>query len=171
VEDLLLLAKADENGLRLAVTDVDLDYLVDAEARRLRGATALRVEVTASAVRVAGDPVKLAQAIRNLTDNAARHAHRTIGLHVIADGAAAVVQVDDDGPGIPDGERERVFDRFVRLDSSRERASGGSGLGLAIVRTVVGAHAGSVAAEVSPWGGARFTVRLPRAGRPSRAPA
>jgi signal transduction histidine kinase len=73
-----------------------------------------------------------------------------------------VVRVEDDGPGIPSEQRERVFDRFVRLDESRQRRSGGSGLGLAIVRELVSAHGGTVTAGASDLGGARFEVRLPR---------
>lgn len=161
VEALLLLAKADENGLRLVVVDVDLDDLVDAEARRLRSATALRVREEVASARVSGDPLKLAQAIRNLTDNAARYAHREVDIHLTTEGRWAILRVDDDGPGIPEGQREAVFDRFVRLDSSRERASGGSGLGLAIVKTIVSGHAGTVCAEGSPLGGARLAIRLP----------
>jgi signal transduction histidine kinase len=69
--------------------------------------------------------------------------------------------VSDDGPGIPDGDRARVFDRFVRLDSARSRDGGGSGLGLAIVAEIIAAHAGSIAIDDRPGGGSRFTVTLP----------
>ena len=72
-----------------------------------------------------------------------------------------VVSVEDDGPGVPAAERERVFERFRRLDEARARDAGGSGLGLAIVREVVAAHGGSVVLDSSPLGGARFVVRLP----------
>lgn len=161
VDDLLLLAKADESGLRLSVTEVDLDDLITAEVRRLRTGTSLQVEAHVVPVRVVGDPARLAQAIRNLTDNAARFAHVRVQLHLRSDGGAACVMVDDDGPGIPGGERERVFDRFVRLDASRDRSSGGSGLGLAIVKTIVSGHAGTVSAADSPLGGARLTLTLP----------
>jgi signal transduction histidine kinase len=165
VEDLLVLAKADEEGLRMIVTDVDLDDLVEAEVQRLRAATALHVAAELNPVRVSGDPVKLAQAIRNLTDNAARHASGRVEMHLRAEELSAVIEVDDDGPGIPDSDRSRVFERFVRLDSSRERASGGSGLGLAIVQEIVAGHRGAVTAGESVLGGARFTVRLPLAGQ------
>ena len=154
-------AKADESGLRLSVTEVDLDDLITAEVRRLRTGTSLQVEAHVVPVRVVGDPARLAQAIRNLTDNAARFAHVRVQLHLRSDGGAACVMVDDDGPGIPGGERERVFDRFVRLDASRDRSSGGSGLGLAIVKTIVSGHAGTVSAADSPLGGARLTLTLP----------
>ncbi len=161
VEDLLLLARADERGLRLELSDVDLDDLVEREARRLRTAGTLRVRMRAQPARVTGDPVKLTQALRNLVDNAARHAAGQVELRVRVVGAQVEVTVDDDGPGIPGPDRERVFDRFVRLDSSRQRASGGSGLGLAIVREIVRGHGGSVRAEPSPLGGARLVIDLP----------
>ena len=72
-----------------------------------------------------------------------------------------MLTVEDDGPGIPPADRERVFDRFVRLDASRSRGEGGSGLGLAIVRELVRSAGGSVRVDASPLGGARFTVSLP----------
>jgi len=75
-----------------------------------------------------------------------------------------VVVVSDDGPGVPEGERERIFERFVRLDTDRARAAGGSGLGLAIVSEIVAAHGGGVTVHTAPGGGARFVVRLPVAG-------
>jgi signal transduction histidine kinase len=168
VEDLLLLAKADEDGLGMVRTDVDLDDLLAAEARRVRVETSLEVSAEIVAVRVCGDRAKLAQVFRNLTDNAARHANRRILLRLGTDGAWARVQIDDDGPGIPEPDRARVFDRFVRLDSSRERTSGGSGLGLAIAMEIVLGHGGTAAVETSPLGGARLTVLLPLAEPLSR---
>ncbi len=107
-----------------------------------------------------GDPVALGQVVRNLLDNAVRHARSrvTVELHPAGPGGGEVVLVvSDDGPGIPPEERERVFERFVRLDEARARDAGGSGLGLAIVRSVVEAHGGSVTVQ----DGARFVVRLP----------
>lgn len=161
VEDLLLLAKADEKGLHLSTTDVDLDELVLAESRRLKAAGTLDVGVDVVAVRVTGDPGKLAQALRNLADNAARHAQGRVGLTLTRQGRSALVHVDDDGAGVPVIDRERIFDRFVRLDTSRERASGGSGLGLAIVKEIIAGHGGAIVVGQSPWGGARFSLSLP----------
>ena len=80
-------------------------------------------------------------------------------------GGAAVLAVDDDGPGIPEADRERVFERFVRLDDARARDNGGSGLGLAIVAELAGAHGGAVAVASSPLGGACIEVTLPAADR------
>jgi signal transduction histidine kinase len=166
VDDLLTLAKADD-GLPLALRDVDVDDLVDVEARRLRATVEFPVTASIAAARVTGDPARLSQAIRNLVDNAARHTTGGVELGVGVDGGNVVVTVDNDGPPIPESERARVFDRFARLEESRDRDRGGSGLGLAIVRTVVEAHGGTVHAGASPTGQCRFEIRLPRDGASS----
>lgn len=85
-------------------------------------------------------------------------------VELFADGRESVLTVSDDGPGIPEADLPRLFDRFYRADSSRTRQSGGAGLGLAIVRAIVAAHAGTITAENRAEGGSRFTVRLPSAG-------
>ena len=144
VTDLLLLANADERGLQLRMTDVDLDDLLTAEADRLRVTSGLHVVVSVHAVRVRGDRERLARVVRNLVDNAARYAASRVELSVSTRGGTAVLEVADDGPGVPEEDRERVFDRFVRLDDSRSRQRGGTGLGLAIVRQLVQAHEGTV---------------------------
>jgi signal transduction histidine kinase len=161
VEDLLLLAKADDTGLQLYRTDVDLDDLVGSEVRRIRAAGGPEVEGVVPPVRVSGDPAKLSQMIRNLADNAVRAAHGKVRFTLSERGGTAMLQVEDDGDGIPESERNRVFERFVRLDASRDRGSGGSGLGLSIVREVVRGHGGAVEISDSPLGGARFVVSLP----------
>lgn len=166
VEDLLLLAKVDEHGLRLTVEDVDLDDLIDAEVRRLRAYSGLRVEPRIRPVRVSGDRVRLGQAVTNLADNAARHAKSLVRLSLDERASGAVIIVEDDGPGVPPDQRDRVFERFVRLDVSRERASGGSGLGLSIVREIVLAHDGRVRIIDGPGTGCRVEVELPTAGQP-----
>jgi signal transduction histidine kinase len=162
-EDLLLLTRADEQTLALRRRPVDLDDLVFEEARRLRDATGLRVDTTAvSAGRVDGDPAALRRLVRNLADNAARHAGGRLAFSVAERDGTVLLAVDDNGPGIPAADRERVFERFVRLDDARARDHGGSGLGLAIVAELAAAHGGTVAVAASPLGGARFTVTLPR---------
>jgi signal transduction histidine kinase len=143
------------------VQEVDVDDLALAEARRVRGN---RIVVDTSAVgaaRTRGDAAALGQVVRNLVDNAVRHARTAVTLSVAAVDGAAELVVDDDGPGIPEGERDRVFERFVRLDEARARDAGGSGLGLAIVKEIVAAHGGTVTLSSSAAGGARFVVRLP----------
>lgn len=162
VEDLLTLAKADDQGLPLAPEEVDLDDVVDREVRRLRATSAHPVVARIEAVRVLGDEARLAQVVRNLTDNADRHTGGTITIAVGADGAEAVVTVDNEGPPVPVEQRERIFDRFTRLEDSRARDHGGSGLGLAISRALVAGHRGSLQATETPEGQCRFEVRLPR---------
>jgi signal transduction histidine kinase len=161
IDDLLLLARADERGLAPRRDDVDLDELVEAEAARLRNTTAVRVEVDTAPVRVTGDRAQLARLLRNLTNNAARHARSRVTLRVRAERTEAILDVADDGPGIPILDRRRVFDRFVRLDEGRARETGGAGLGLAIVAEIVAAHHGQVTTAESPGGGALLHVRLP----------
>ena len=159
VDDLLTLAKADD-GAPLVKEDVDLDDIVDGEARRVR-ATGVEVEATIAAARVQGDPVRLEQMVRNLVDNAVRHTTGAVALSVGTEGDEVVVRVDNDGPPIPEADRDSVFERFTRLQESRQRDTGGSGLGLAIVRTVAVAHGGSAIATQTPMGSCRFEIRLP----------
>ncbi|TCC50665.1 HAMP domain-containing histidine kinase [Kribbella capetownensis] len=162
VEDLLLLAKADDAGLRMHRTDVDLDDLVEAEVRRLREAARdLAVATDVHPVRLVGDPLRLSQLIRNLVDNAARAAHSTVRLSTAEIDGHAVLTIEDDGDGVPEADRNRVFERFVRLDTSRARASGGSGLGLSIVLEIAKAHRGSVGLASRHGGGTTATVTLP----------
>jgi signal transduction histidine kinase len=160
VDDLLLLARADDQGLPLAREDVDVDDLVDQEVRRLR-ARGVDVSATIGPARMVGDPGRLAQVVRNLADNAAVAARSRLRMAVGVGDGDVMLTVEDDGDGIPEHDRDRVFERFVRLDDSRSRGSGGSGLGLAIVREIVARHGGTVRIDESALGGARFVVRLP----------
>lgn len=160
VDDLLFLARADERGLRLEREDVDLDDLVAAEADRLRRTTGLDVELHAVPVRVVGDRHHLARALRNLTDNAARHAATRVQLTLDRSDGQARIEVTDDGPGVPPAERDRIFQRFVRLDTSRQRGAGGTGLGLSIAQQIVRSHGGDLSAS-DRSGGAQFVLRLP----------
>ena len=162
-EDLSLLTRADERTLGLRRAPVDLDDLVFDEARRLRGVSGLRVDTTqVSAGRVDGDAAGLRRVLRNLGDNAARHAGAQVAFSVAEGDGAVLLRVEDDGPGIPEPDRERVLERFVRLDDARARDDGGSGLGLAIVAELVAAHGGTVAISPSPTGGTRVEITLPR---------
>jgi signal transduction histidine kinase len=160
VEDMLLLARADEH-VPLPRAPVDLDDLAFEEAGRLRSTTSLRVDTAAvEAARVHGDADALGRLLRNLGENAARHASGRVDITLADLGDDVVLTVDDDGPGIPESERERVLQRFVRLDEARSRDDGGSGLGLSIVDEVVRGHGGSMSITRSPLGGARIQVRL-----------
>jgi signal transduction histidine kinase len=162
VENLLLLAKADDAALPMNRTEVDLDDLVDTEVLRLRqGSVELKVVSDVHPVRVLGDPLRLSQLIRNLVDNAARAAHSTVWLTTSERDGKAILTIEDDGDGIPEGDRLRVFERFVRLDTSRARASGGSGLGLSIVQEISKAHQGTVTLSAQADGGTTATVTLP----------
>ncbi|SIN13533.1 signal transduction histidine kinase [Mycobacteroides abscessus subsp. abscessus] len=163
VEDLLLLARADEHGLPMRRTEIDLDDLASDEVTRLKRETSLQISGQLAAVKVTGDALGLARVLRNLADNAARHARSQVSIVVRADADNAYLQVCDDGPGIPVAERDRVFERFVRLDADRSRHGGGSGLGLAIVAEIVAAHKGAVDISGREGGGTVLTVRLPLA--------
>lgn len=162
VEDLLLLTRIDEGTLSLRTEPVDLDDLVFEEAGRLRDSSGLRVDVGAvSAGRVLGDRSRLDRLIRNLTENARRHARSAVALSLRERDGRVVFAVEDDGRGVDAGQRDRIFDRFVRLDEARDRDSGGSGLGLSIVREIATLHHGTVTVGDAAMGGARFEVRFP----------
>ena len=166
VDDLLLLARADERALTIAQDDVDVDDLLGAEIERQSRETSLMIRADVTPTRVVGDTGGLSRMLRNLLDNAVRHAKSEVVVTLHACGEHAVLIVDDDGPGIAPDDRERVFDRFVRLDANRSRSAGGAGLGLAIVWEIVTAHQGTVTITDRPGGGARFTVQLPLAYAP-----
>lgn len=164
VKGMLVLAHADEGTLEREAHEVDLDDLLLVEASRLRASTDLTISTgDVGAGRVLGQADLLGQVVRNLADNAARHAATRIAFGLAEVGHRIRLTVDDDGAGVPEAERERVFERFVRLDDSRARDTGGSGLGLAIVRELVALHGGSARVETSRLGGARFVVDLPAA--------
>jgi signal transduction histidine kinase len=133
------------------------------EARRPRRVPVDTKGVSAGQVR--GRPDELARVVTHLLDNAARHANERVRVSLeTCDGADRPVvrlRVEDDGPGVDPEDRERIFERFVRLDAARERDRGGAGLGLAVVATVVGGCGGSVEVDDSELGGARFTITLP----------
>lgn len=162
VEDLLTLAKANDRGLRLELADVDLDDVLNEEIRRLRSTSTRRIEVSLEPARVTGDPRRLCQVVRNVLDNADRHAISRISIRVRSTDDGALIRIDNDGPPVPLPDRERIFERFVRLDQSRSRESGGSGLGLAIAAGIMTAHHGWIRTGDAPDGGCRFELGLPR---------
>ena len=108
-----------------------------------------------------GEAEQLARAIRNLSDNALRHAATTVAFATHEDNGVARLSVTDDGAGIPEPERSRVFERFARLDESRRVASGGTGLGLAIALDIVQRHGGTITIETPGAGGTTCVVSLP----------
>jgi signal transduction histidine kinase len=164
VEDLLLLARAGSDARPPSRREsLDVRALLVATASRYADA---RVPVSVSdgpAVYASVNAEELARVVANLVDNAVRHARSSVVLAVRAEGGRAVLTVVDDGPGIPAGERERVFERFARLDDARDRDAGGTGLGLAIVRELLRRSGGSISLEDNPDGqGLAAAVHLAR---------
>ncbi|MEU9631693.1 ATP-binding protein [Streptomyces luteogriseus] len=153
--DLLLLARLDA-GERPGGARVDLAGLAREAAEGRTGVT-----VDAEPVEVTGSRGQLGRVLANLLDNAQRHARVAVTVHVWREGDRAVVGVADDGDGVPEDDRERIFERFVRLDAARSRDDGGAGLGLAIARDVAVRHGGTLTAGRGPAGGALFELRLP----------
>jgi signal transduction histidine kinase len=165
VSDLLLLARADA-GRQVARTELDLGQIAAGaleEVEPLAGERRMESHLEGP-LPLQGNPDELHRMIRNLLENAVRHTPEktTVELTARRDGDEALLEVLDDGPGIPAGIEEQVFDRFVRGEGPADTVSGGgSGLGLAIVRAVARSHGGTVEAGASAYGGARFSIRLP----------
>jgi signal transduction histidine kinase len=131
------------------------------EAARFRNGGRVSIDTSrVSAAAVHGRREELARAVRNLLDNADRHARSVVTVELNSDDDAVTLAVVDDGPGIPPEQRERVFERFTRLDDARSRATGGTGLGLAIAREIVEGHGGRITIH-DTTAGARLVVRLP----------
>lgn len=159
VEDLLLLARAGSDANRPSAREsLDVSALLVSTANRYAGA---RVPVTVTAgpvVYASANSEELRRVLANLVDNAVRHASSTVALEVRSEGGHAVLTVADDGPGIPADERERVFERFARLDDARDRDAGGTGLGLAIVRELLRRSDGSISLQDNPSGAGLVAV-------------
>jgi signal transduction histidine kinase len=169
--DLLLLARLDAgerpvDGGRAEPAALVAEQL--AQRPRLRPEVRLRAERLED-VSVPGSATQLDRVLGNLLDNAERHAAARVRVGVRREGGDGglsgrpwvVVEVADDGAGVPEPDRERVFERFVRLDEARSRDGGGAGLGLAIARDVAERHGGTLTLSTAPEGGALFTLRLP----------
>ncbi|MET7902622.1 HAMP domain-containing sensor histidine kinase [Streptomyces sp. NPDC005355] len=166
--DLLLLARLDAQEAPPR-SPVDLAALMAEEIRRHPGTVTAGPGGAGGAggdgrdAVVTGSRVQLSRLLTNLTDNARRHARATVSVTVGVHDDTVELTVDDDGPGIPECDRERVFERFTRLDHARARQDGGTGLGLAIANDIAHAHGGTLTVHTSPWGGARLRLCLPRA--------
>jgi signal transduction histidine kinase len=172
LDDLLLLAAQDEYGpTAIRAQPVNLTALATTEARRPRRVPVEVVHWPADgqALEIAADGDELAHAVSNLVDNASRYAASVVRITLSCYEDTARIIVDDDGPGIPPADRERVFERFTRLDDSRARPQGGSGLGLAVVRAIISRHHGQIRIDDSPLGGARFVAEFPAGPVASRA--
>lgn len=161
VADMLLLARADESGVALRLGSVDLDDLVESEVRRLTALSDFKISATILPIQLDGDAEKLGRALRNLADNAIRHAASSISIDMVADDETVQITVSDDGPGVSDDDKDRILHRFVRLDSARTRTVGGAGLGLAIVAEIVRAHHGTMIVADAESGGAKIGFTLP----------
>jgi signal transduction histidine kinase len=164
VDDLLLLARTGESTPE-PFRSVDLDEIVLEAASTARLGSAVKISVSeVSAGRVLGNPDQLRRVVTNLLDNALRYAETEVRLTletvVLPSGEETVLRVIDDGPGIAEADRIRVFERFSRLDDDRGRGSGGSGLGLSIVSELVRAHSGTVTADGVDPHGTIVTVRF-----------
>jgi signal transduction histidine kinase len=161
VNELLSMSKLDNvSAPQRALFEVEPVLRECADGLHPRPAT-LHVELGAMLGSVDGDRRLLARAVGNLLRNAQKYAAQTVALSAHRHGGLLDILIDDDGPGIPEEERERIFEPFYRLDRSRDRATGGFGLGLSIARKAVGLHGGTLHVERSPLGGARFAISLP----------
>ncbi|WP_369201557.1 sensor histidine kinase [Streptomyces sp. PU-14G] len=161
--DLLLLARLDA-GERPGQGRVSLAALVREQAGQRTGDPhPLRI-ASLDEGEVRGSAAQLGRVLGNLLDNGQRHAAGQVTVEVRREGETLALAVSDDGEGVPEAERERIFERFVRLDAARSRDEGGAGLGLAIARDVAERHGGTLQVDGPPEGGARFVLRLPAAG-------
>ncbi|MEU6748955.1 HAMP domain-containing sensor histidine kinase [Spirillospora sp. NPDC046719] len=160
VDDLLALARL-ESGTPPDREPVDLAALVEAEAARRTAP--VRVHAKAEpGLTVHADRFEVTRLLLHLLDNAERHADGLVEVEARQEGDSAIVEVRDDGPGIPHADRDRVFERFTRLDAARSRSEGGSGLGLALARQIAAVHGGTLRAADGALG-ARLVLRLPLA--------
>jgi signal transduction histidine kinase len=165
IDDLLTLARLDSpQPFRPPRELVDLEAIVRREVQRQSPTPSLQIDaMEVTSAQVMGDSRQLARAVRNLLDNATRHATSIVTVSLYEHDAFAVVTVTDDGPGVPLGHRESIFERFTRVDDARSQRAGGAGLGLAITRSIIELHHGTIALEDSYQRGARFIVHLPLA--------
>ncbi|MDH4278440.1 MAG: ATP-binding protein [Acidimicrobiia bacterium] len=163
IDDLLHLARSDAGRPLAAHRPVDLDDIVLAEVRQQRTITDIDIDTSGvSAAHLKGHGDQLARATRNLLSNAVRHANTGVAvtLHERAD--AIELAIADDGPGVPTEHRDRIFERFARIDGARTRNDGGTGLGLAITKDIIEYHGGTIAYDPSWTSGARFVITLPK---------
>ena len=163
VTDLLELARHDEHQRPARQDPVDLDDLVLDQTRHLRDHERITLDLSGVfPVQVTGDSRQLARALRNLIDNAERHTDGTISIDVHETEGVARVCVTDDGRGIPQSDRDRIFERFVRADQARTSGNDAStGLGLAIAKAIIERHRGTIALDAEHPGGARFVITVP----------
>ncbi len=161
VDDLLALARSDEtHPSNTALVDIDEAVFDAIEMAAPRPGITIDIEHIAP-TRLSGDGAQLRRLVRNLIDNARRHATSRVVITLNTDDGRVTLHVDDDGPGVPLENRATIFERFARMDESRARDDGGTGLGLAIARQITERHQGTLTVTEAPIGGARFTATLP----------
>jgi two-component system phosphate regulon sensor histidine kinase PhoR len=168
VKDLLRLARLDAGQEVLDLQACSTESLFNGVVTELRPTLSAReqrvlIHIAPDAVTVTGDPAKLHDIIRNLAENASNYSpeRSAITLDAWREDHRVILRVSDEGPGIPDADLERIFERFYRVDKARSRETGGTGLGLSIVKHLVELHGGDVQVQNDDRGGAQFTVRLP----------
>jgi signal transduction histidine kinase len=163
VDDLLVLARSDsEPTTVVAAASTAIGDVVAEAVQRTRWPDGLALDVAiGDSAMVTGRAGELERAIGNLLDNAIRHATTTVHIRVVTDDGSVSIGVEDDGPGIPAGDAERVFERFARLDAARSLDDGGAGLGLSIARDIVERHGGTLVVDSSVERGARLVITLP----------
>lgn len=164
LEELLSFLRFDQSNDDLSTEELDLHQMLD-EIRPKAQPFGPKIDIRTSAIPpnsfIQGNGHHLPRAIENLVRNAVRHADSHVTVRLERTSKQTSIFVDDNGPGIPAADRERIFEPFVRLDSSRDRKTGGTGLGLAIAHRICLRHKGALTAGESPEGGARFTLTLP----------
>ena len=168
VKDLLRLARLDAGQEAVDLVSCDAKNLIASVVTELSSALDQRdqdveISISPESETLRGDPTKLHDVLRNLVANAITYSpeHTTIRIEAARNGSSYVLSVADQGPGIPEEDLSRVFERFYRVDKSRARDPGGTGLGLAIVKHLIELHKGTVRAENRPEGGARVVITLP----------
>lgn len=172
VNQLLDLSRLESGSIPLQPRRFDVADLLDevvAEAAPLIDGVTVSTASVPDSLEGHGDPERVHQVVANLLENAVRFspAGATVDLRACADGGGVRIEVDDEGPGIPAEEADRVFERFYRADAARSVSDGGAGLGLAIARWIMELHGGRIWTEAGPTGGCRMVVSLPPASAPT----
>jgi two-component system sensor kinase ParS len=162
IATMLEFARLDHPDTQISWQPAPADEWVRAAAAKVLLREGQRITHAAPALAVRMDPDRMALAASNLLVNASRHAKTQVAIALEAGDKTYTLAVEDDGPGIPEADRERVFKAFTRLDDSRSRGTGGYGLGLAIVARIAALHGGAARIETSKLGGARIVIEWPR---------
>jgi len=170
IEDLLSLARLDAQEVALKKQTVNLSALIkqigeDFKSRLKKDTPRLLVDLPSAPLHISGDPEKLISVFENLIENATVHAENLTQIKIQAkldsQGESVVCKIEDDGQGIPEGELDRLFERFYRLDKGRSRERGGTGLGLSIVHEIIDAHGGEIVVQSKVGKGSVFSFRFP----------